>query len=97
MATYAVIENGTVIDAILADSKEIAEQVSGKECIEYTEENPLGIGWYWKEEYNKYIYPCPFQSWNYNGDSWQPPIPMPEGEGTYSWDEDTISWIEVQE
>ena len=27
MATYAVIENGTVINVIVADSKEIAEQV----------------------------------------------------------------------
>ena len=47
MATYAVIENGTVINVIVADSKEIAEQVTEKTCIEYTEEAPLGIGWYW--------------------------------------------------
>jgi len=93
MKTYAVIENDTIIDAIIADSKEIAEQVSGKICIEYNEENPLGIGWKWSDQYNKYIPLSPFASWNYNGESWQPPINMPFEEGKYfEWDEESISW-----
>jgi hypothetical protein len=45
MANYAVIENGTVTNTIIADTKEIAEQVTGFACVEYTEENPAGIGY----------------------------------------------------
>ena len=45
MANYAVIENNKVINVIVADSKEVAEEVTGKTCIEYTEETPAGIGW----------------------------------------------------
>ncbi len=47
MANYAVIQNNIVTNIIVADSKEIAEEVTGLLCIEYTEENPVGIGWTW--------------------------------------------------
>lgn len=47
MANYAVVQNDKVVNIIVADSKEIAEEVTGLVCIEYTEENPAGIGWDW--------------------------------------------------
>ena len=45
MATFAVMNDNTVENIIVADTKEIAEQVTNKTCIEYTDENPAGIGW----------------------------------------------------
>ena len=45
MANYAVIKDGIVNNVIVADTKEIAEAVTGLTCIEYTDENPAGIGW----------------------------------------------------
>jgi hypothetical protein len=45
MSTYAVIKNNEVINTIVADSKEIAEEATNEICIEYTLENPVGIGW----------------------------------------------------
>jgi hypothetical protein len=45
MANYAVMNDNIVENIIVADTKEIAEQVTGKECIEYTDSNPAGIGW----------------------------------------------------
>lgn len=45
MKTFAVIEEQKVVNIIIADSKEIAEETTGKLCIEYTEKNPAGIGW----------------------------------------------------
>jgi len=45
MATFAVIENDIVTNVIVADTKEVAETVTGLTCIEYTEENPAGIDW----------------------------------------------------
>jgi hypothetical protein len=47
MANYAVINDNKVINIIVCDSKEIAEQVTGTICIEYTNENPAGIGYTW--------------------------------------------------
>lgn len=95
MATYAVIENGTVINVIVADSKEIAEQVTEKECIEYTEENTLAIGATWNTEFSKYVNPKPESnpSFVYDGNNWVPPITMPIEEGKYFlWSEDLLSW-----
>jgi hypothetical protein len=42
---FAVIGNNVVTNIIVADSKEIAEQVTNATCIEYSEANPAGIGW----------------------------------------------------
>lgn len=35
MSFYAVLENGLVINTIVADSKEVAESITGKVCVEY--------------------------------------------------------------
>ena len=43
--TFAVILGNKVINVIVAENKEIAEQVTGLTCVEYTKENPAGIGW----------------------------------------------------
>ena len=40
--------------------------------------------------------PQPFPSWTLNEDTtgWEPPTPRPEGH--VYWDEDTLSWVEVE-
>ena len=45
MATYAVVNNNIVENVIVAQSLEIAQEITGNICIEYTEENPAAIGW----------------------------------------------------
>lgn len=42
---FAVIENGIVENTIIADSKEIAEQLTGKTCVAYTDSNIAHIGY----------------------------------------------------
>jgi hypothetical protein len=45
VATFAVINNGTVENCIVADSLDIAQEVTGKTCVEYTNENAPSIGY----------------------------------------------------
>jgi predicted P-loop ATPase/GTPase len=95
MAIYAVIEENTVTNVIVADSKEIAEEVTQKVCIEQTEENPLAIGWYFMAEHDKYVPVSPYTSWVYDGNDWVAPVAMPVEEGKYfTWNEETVSWDE---
>ena len=54
MAKYAVIEHGTVTNTIVADSKEIAEEVTGRVCIELPEID-AGLGDTWDGE--KFVKP----------------------------------------
>lgn len=41
---FAVIKNNIVENIIVADSKEIAEQVTGLTCVQYENTNPAHIG-----------------------------------------------------
>jgi hypothetical protein len=46
MANYAVIKDGVVNNVIVADTKEIAETVTGLTCVEVPNESwAPGIGW----------------------------------------------------
>jgi len=45
MPNFAEIQDGVVTNVIVADTKEIAELVTRLTCVEYTDENPAGIGW----------------------------------------------------
>ena len=45
MGNFAVLdENNKVANIIVADSKEVAEEVTGLICVEYFQENPANIG-----------------------------------------------------
>jgi hypothetical protein len=98
MANYALIENGIVINTIVADSLEIAEEITGLSAIEFTEESPLGINWYWLEAANAYVVPSPYPSWTYNVEDkvWNAPTQMPIEDGkVFVWHEDSLVWTPI--
>jgi hypothetical protein len=59
--------------------------------------NYAGLGYTYDEQRDAFIPPQPYNSWTLNEDTclWQPPTPMPTDDKMYSWDEPTLSWIEV--
>jgi hypothetical protein len=74
MKTYAVIENSVVINLLVADSKEIAEGITGKQCIE-TDPTQIVIGSVLVDGVLK-----PYASWILNSDNvWVPPKEFPTG------------------
>ena len=95
----AIIENGTVVNTIICESIELAESITGLTAVEYTAENPAGIGWTYSDVANKFIPPQPYSSWILNEEinQWEAPIPYPIDDNFYNWDESTTSWIEVIE
>lgn len=50
MATFAVMSGDYVSNVIVADTKEVAEEVTNATCIEYDETNPAGIGYQYDGE-----------------------------------------------
>ena len=48
MSNFGVIQDGVVINMIVCDSKELAEELTGATCVEYFDENPAWVG----AEYN---------------------------------------------
>ena len=67
--------------------------------------NYAGLGYTYDSERDAFIPPKPFASWILNEESclWEAPVAMPEDAGTgeppkrYTWDEDSVNWIEVQD
>ena len=59
--------------------------------------NFAGIGFTYDEERDAFIAPKPFESWSLNEVTcrWQSPTPYPQDGRLYIWDEDTLTWIEV--
>ena len=58
--------------------------------------NYAGVGYTFDSAKDAFIPPKPFPSWVLNEDTcvWDAPIPHPEGEGLWFWDEDSLNWIE---
>lgn len=61
--------------------------------------NYAGIGYTYDAEKDAFIAPKPFPSWILNEETclWESPIPKPNDDKRYYWDEETKAWIEVAE
>jgi len=110
MAHFAEIDaDNTVIRVIVADTKDWCENNLGGTWVQtsynthankHPEGRPLhknyaGIGYKWDGV--GFFSPQPYPSWNKNEDTyiWEAPTPMPTDGKQYSWDESTLSWIEI--
>lgn len=59
--------------------------------------NYAGIGFSYDHQRDAFIPPKPFASWLLDEDlcRWIAPVPYPEDGKTYTWDESSISWKEI--
>ena len=95
--SFAVIVDKIVVNTIVAETQEIAEMVTEKNCVEYNKTKFVDIGYSYDPIRNAFIPPKPFESWALDEATcqWEAPTPMPTDDKRYSWDEETTSWIEV--
>jgi hypothetical protein len=54
-----------------------------------------GIGYTYNPDEDIFVTPQPYASWSRSGSFWNPPTPKPEGLN-WAWDEETLSWIEIE-
>ena len=59
--------------------------------------NYAGIGSIYDKTLDAFYTPQPYPSWTLNQDTcyWEPPVPMPTDGNLYNWDEETLSWVQV--
>ena len=64
-----------------------------------TRKNYAGIDYLYDPVRDAYIPPKPFASWLLNETTcrWEPPVPHPNDGENYRWDEDTVSWVLVED
>jgi len=100
MANFAVLDGENIINTIIADSKETAEEITGKTCIFFNESDRAETGGKYID--SVFIPKKPYNSWilNTENNEWMPPTEYPgttlEDPTIYKWDEDTVSWVAVE-
>ena len=61
--------------------------------------NYAGIGYTYDSQRDAFIPPKPFASWVLNEDTclWDAPTTYPTDGNSYQWDEQSLSWVEIQQ
>ena len=111
MAHYAYLDNTNTVIAVIV-GKDESELIDGLDTetyyalsTDYTVKRTsyngrirkqyAGIGYTYNADADVFIALQPFQSWLLdNNFDWQAPTPKPEGD--WAWNEDTLSWIEIE-
>jgi hypothetical protein len=111
MAHFAEVINGVVERVIVADTKEWCEANLGGTWVQTSyntqggvhsqggtplHKNYAGVGYTW--DGTGFAAPKPYASWTLDEETylWQAPVAMPTDDKIYSWNEETISWVEVE-
>ena len=98
MSYFAKINNEIVEKVIVAEQNFIDIQEGTWVQTSYNgnfRKNYAGIGYTYDETRDAFYTPQPYPSWTLNETTcqWEAPTPYPD-DGYYSWDEDTLSWVE---
>lgn len=109
MAHFAKIENNTVVNVIVAEQDFIDtmdgewvqtsyntkgnQHAHGKQPMRG---NYAGIGDVYDRENDVFYEQKPFASWSLDTQTWTwlAPVPKPDDENLYSWDEENQTWIQ---
>lgn len=94
MRYEAKIENNIVIDTIICDDN-YTHNLPGL-WIEYNPEVTVSVG-YTYNEHEGFSPPRPFNSWIWNETekNWDSPIPVPDDQNIYEWDELNQTWVMI--
>lgn len=89
MNNYALVENGVVINVVVAEPS-VEETLLENGYIKYTDENSAFIGGTYVDNY--FYVTQPHSDWTRDKGEWVPPIPKPDGK--FLWDETVGEWLE---
>jgi hypothetical protein len=111
MAHYAFLDENNIVTEVIVgiDETELIEDLSpetwygnfrGQVCKRTSYNGNIrkqyaGIGFKYDANADVFVAPQPYPSWLLDGNfDWQPPVPKPQ-EGVWTWNEDSLSWIEL--
>jgi len=110
MAHYAFLNENSIVTEVITgiDETELIEGLSpevwygnfrGQVCKRTSYNNNVrgtyaGIGYSYDSDEDIFIAPKPYASWIRSGSFWNAPTPRPEDDKFYTWDEDSLTWIE---
>lgn len=96
-----VIHNDILLDANLEEVEQLGKDFCinhyGGDWIQTSYNGRIrgkyaGIGDTYNKEEDIFIAPQPFPSWTRSGSYWQPPVPYPQDDNVYQWNESEQRW-----
>tara|TARA_B100000945_G_scaffold221637_1_gene179003 strand:+ start:97 stop:426 length:330 start_codon:yes stop_codon:yes gene_type:complete len=89
-------QTNEVIRVIVCKTKQWCENELGGNWVEIDKKKG-GIGYTYHPDKDKFSTPQPYPSWTLDDQCiWQPPVPKPDDEGSYTWNEETQTWDTVE-
>jgi hypothetical protein len=101
MTKFVKVINNKVVDSIVAEQDHI-NTLSDKDFWiknDGTKFNIAGIGYTYDALRDAFIAPKTFNSWTLNEETcqWEAPVPMPDDDKRYIWNEETKQWEDIDE
>jgi hypothetical protein len=94
-------DENEVVDGI-SDWEAYYGEFRGQRCVRTSyngniRKNYAGLGFYFDDNLDAFVPPTPFPSWILNEETaqWEAPIPYPDGDLMYSWNEELGDWEAV--
>ena len=89
-------QTNEVIRVIVCKTKQWCENELGGNWVNIDKKKG-GIGYTYHPDKDKFSSPQPYPSWTLDDQCiWQPPVPKPDDEGSYTWNEETQTWDNVE-
>ena len=91
-----------IVDGI-SDWESYYADIYGQKCVRTSYNGNIrkhyaGIGFFYDQSSDVFIPPQPFPSWSLDSDfNWQPPTQRPTPEENYWWNEETLTWEEIEQ
>ncbi len=112
MAHYAFLDENNIVTEVIPgrDEWEVVDgitdweraysEIRGQVCKRTSYHNNIrgvyaGVGYTYNAEEDIFVTPQPYPSWIRSGSFWNAPTLMPI-QGEWYWNEDTLSWIEIE-
>ena len=96
--SYAVMQDNVVTNVIIALTKEIAEDVTGRSCVKVTAQTGCpSVGSQFVNGKFRPLQPYPSWNWSEGHLWWEAPSALPDTENVYFWSEMTLSWERASE
>jgi len=91
--TYAaeLDDTDTVVRVIVGTADWAGDSLGGRWV-----NSPVKVGAGWRLWADGLRPPRPFPSWTWQDGAWTAPIPMPDVEGAWVWDEDAGAWTDAE-
>ena len=101
MTKFVKVINNKVVDSIVAEQDHI-NTLSDKDFWiknDGSKFNIAGIGYTYDALRDAFIAPKTFNSWTLNEETcqWEAPVPMPDDNKRYIWNEETKQWEDIDE